>query len=235
MPPLGRLRPGRRDRRAVAARRALARSLSRRPAHRRLGPERGLPARPEARRGLVPRQFERLPHHPPADGHGHRARTAGSTWRAGAAARRASTSARRSASSRASRPPAGARPRPVDPKGLALAELIDGLCGPNAASRFHCQREILRRGPSPETTRALTDLASDASRPLHGRVAALFALKQLDGAGSHGVLRKLAGDDAVREFACGRWPTARRSWPASRPHRSARRWPTPRPASGRRP
>jgi putative heme-binding domain-containing protein len=98
-------------------------------------------------------------------------------------------------------PPGWSPTSPVDLKGLALGELVDGLCGPNAASRFHCQREILRRGPSPETTRALTDLASDASRPLHGRVAALFALKQVDGAGSHGVLRKLAGDEAVREFA----------------------------------
>jgi putative membrane-bound dehydrogenase-like protein len=98
-------------------------------------------------------------------------------------------------------PPGWSPTPPVDPKRLALAELIDGLCGPNAASRFHCQREILRRGPSPETTRALTDLASDGSSPLHGRVAALFALKQVDGAGSHGVLRKLAGDEAVREFA----------------------------------
>jgi putative membrane-bound dehydrogenase-like protein len=98
-------------------------------------------------------------------------------------------------------PPGWSPTSPFDAKGLALAELIDGLCGPNAASRFHCQREILRRGPSPETTRALTDLASDASRPMHGRVAALFALKQIDGAGSHAVLRKLVGDDAIREFA----------------------------------
>jgi putative membrane-bound dehydrogenase-like protein len=98
-------------------------------------------------------------------------------------------------------PPGWSPASPVDDKKLALAELIDGLCGPNAASRFHCQREILRRGPSPETTRALTDLASDASRPLHGRAAALFALKQVDGAKSHGTLRKLVGDDAVRAFA----------------------------------
>jgi putative membrane-bound dehydrogenase-like protein len=98
-------------------------------------------------------------------------------------------------------PPGWSPTSPVDRKGLALAELIDGLCGPNAASRFHCQREILRRGPSPETTRALTDLASDASKPLPGRVAALFALKQIDGAKSHGTLLKLTGDDAVREFA----------------------------------
>jgi putative heme-binding domain-containing protein len=36
---------------------------------------------------------------------------------------------------------------------------------------------------------------------LHGRVAAIFALKQLDGGGAHGVLRKLLSDDAIREFA----------------------------------
>jgi putative membrane-bound dehydrogenase-like protein len=98
-------------------------------------------------------------------------------------------------------PPGWSRTPRVDPNERTLAELIDALCGPNAASRFHSQREILRRGPSPETTRALTDLASDASRPLHGRVAALFALKQIDGVGSHAVLRQLAGDEAVREFA----------------------------------
>ena len=98
--------------------------------------------------------------------------------------------------------PPGWRPTPpADLKGLALAELIEGLCGPNAASRFHCQREILLRGASPETSRALADLASDASRPLHGRVAALFALKQLDGVRSHGALNKLVKDETVREFA----------------------------------
>ncbi len=98
-------------------------------------------------------------------------------------------------------PPGWSPASHVDPKRLGLAELIDGLCGPNAASSFHCQREILRRGASPETTRALTDVASDASRPLHGRVAALFSLKQVDGAASHGVLCKLVGDEALREFA----------------------------------
>ena len=88
----------------------------------------------------------------------------------------------------------------TDPRAAGLPELIDGLCGPNAATRFDFQREILRRGRSPETTRALADLASDPSRPLLGRVAALFALKQLDGTGSHGVLRKLLGEDAVRRI-----------------------------------
>ena len=124
----------------------------------------------------------------------------------------------------------------VDPRELAPAELTDRLCGPNAALRFHCQREILRRGPSPETRRALTDLASDASRPLHGRVAALFALKQLDGAGSHGVLvRQLAETRPSANSRSGRWPTARRSCAASMPRRSWPRWPIRLPESGRRP
>jgi putative membrane-bound dehydrogenase-like protein len=98
-------------------------------------------------------------------------------------------------------PPGWSPASQVDLKGRSLAELVRELCGPVAAARFHCQREILRRGASPEATRALAALASDASRPLHGRVAALFALKQLDGTASHATLRQLAGDEAVREFA----------------------------------
>jgi putative membrane-bound dehydrogenase-like protein len=98
-------------------------------------------------------------------------------------------------------PPGWSPASRVEPKTLALGELIDGMCGSRAVSCFHCQREILRRGRSSATTQALTDLAFDRSRPLHARVAALFALKQLDGAASHGALCQLAADDAVREFA----------------------------------
>ena len=76
-----------------------------------------------------------------------------------------------------------------------------GCAAPLAPVDLHCQREIIRRGRSPETTRALVELASDRSKPSHARVAALFALKQLDGKGSHATLRKLAEDAAVREFA----------------------------------
>ena len=86
------------------------------------------------------------------------------------------------------------------PSAAPLAELIDGLSDPNAAASFHCQREILKRGPAPETTRLLAAVASDPAKPLHARVAALFALKQLDGTGSHTLLRTLT-DDGIREFA----------------------------------
>jgi putative membrane-bound dehydrogenase-like protein len=87
------------------------------------------------------------------------------------------------------------------PKEADLAGLVDGLCGSIQAGRFACQREIIRRGQSPEATRALIALASDGSKPPYARVAALFALKQLDGKGSQATLRKLAEDSTVREFA----------------------------------
>ncbi len=86
------------------------------------------------------------------------------------------------------------------PSSAPLAELIDELSDPNATASFHCQREILKRGPSAETTRLLAGVVSDPARPLHGRVAALFALKQLDGTGSHALLRTLT-DNGIREFA----------------------------------
>lgn len=98
--------------------------------------------------------------------------------------------------------PPGWSPGPTtNRKTATLAELIDGLSASNPAASFHSQREILRRGVAPETTRLLAGVATDPARPLHGRVAALFALKQLDGVGSHGVVRGLLGDDAMREFA----------------------------------
>jgi putative membrane-bound dehydrogenase-like protein len=86
-------------------------------------------------------------------------------------------------------------------KQAGLDELVRFLSGPNAVTRLHSQREILHRGRHPATTEALTRLASDAKSPLESRVAALFAVKQLDGKESHPTLRKLAEDATVRELA----------------------------------
>jgi putative membrane-bound dehydrogenase-like protein len=97
-------------------------------------------------------------------------------------------------------PPGWGPTSPARLNAAPLAELIDGLSDPSAAVSFHCQREILGRGRAPETTRLLAGVASDPARPLHARVAALFALKQLDGTDSHGFLRTLI-DDGIREFA----------------------------------
>ncbi len=89
----------------------------------------------------------------------------------------------------------------TDPREADFSKLIAGLTAGDAATCFGCQREIIRRGRSPETTRALADLASDPAKPLSARVAALFAIKQIDGADSHAILTKLAAVPAVREFA----------------------------------
>jgi putative membrane-bound dehydrogenase-like protein len=82
-----------------------------------------------------------------------------------------------------------------------LAELIRFLSGPNSVTRLHSQREILQRGRKSETTTALAQLASDATGSLEGRVAAILALKQLDGKDSQPLLLKLTNDRDVREFA----------------------------------
>ena len=98
-------------------------------------------------------------------------------------------------------PPGWTASARLNPKETDSSELINGLCGPNATSRFNFQREIIRRGRSPEITRGLNNLVFDTSKPLAGRVSALFALKQLEGVECHETLRKLVRDPALREFA----------------------------------
>ena len=82
-----------------------------------------------------------------------------------------------------------------------LAALLGQLAGPNAVARLHSQREIVRRGRNAEASTALVKVSSDAKAPLEGRVAAIWALKQLDGKDSQTALLKLTADTAVREFA----------------------------------
>jgi putative membrane-bound dehydrogenase-like protein len=98
--------------------------------------------------------------------------------------------------------PKGLKPTPFpNLREADLSQLIRHLSGPNSVARLHSQREILRRGRKAESTAALVKLASDAGARLEGRVAAVFALKQLDGKDSHPALLKLAEDTALREFA----------------------------------
>jgi putative membrane-bound dehydrogenase-like protein len=100
----------------------------------------------------------------------------------------------------------------VTPKGLKpaaapklkeadLTQLVRNLSEPSAPLRLHSQREIIRRGPSAEATKALAALATDGAAPVPGRVAAIFALKQLDATKSVPLLVKLTTDATVREFA----------------------------------
>ena len=86
-------------------------------------------------------------------------------------------------------------------KDADLLQLLELLAAPNGVWRLHAQREILRRGRDAETSRALRNLASDQAVKTPGRIAALFALKQLDGIDSHEALLTLAEDSRLREFA----------------------------------
>ena len=133
----------------------------------------GADVRPEA--GSVPEDAA-------GDGHGHRRRRPALRGELARAARRASTSG----------PNVGFVAR-VTPKGLEPTPFPDLKEADLAAARrravrprrgrpgLHARARSCAAGGTPETTRALVDLASDAARPLQGRVAAIFTLKQLDG------------------------------------------------------
>lgn len=79
-------------------------------------------------------------------------------------------------------------------------QLLGYLASPSGVLRQATQREILRRGPKTEFASGLEKLAA-SNELLQGRVAAVFTLQQLMGAQAYSALVKLAGDDAVREFA----------------------------------
>jgi putative membrane-bound dehydrogenase-like protein len=78
--------------------------------------------------------------------------------------------------------------------------LVEILVSANQAHRRFAQHEILRRGPNPRRA-GLLEARILGAGPLAGRVAAIFALKQLAGSDAHGVLIKAAADPAVRAFA----------------------------------
>ncbi|HEX3132075.1 MAG TPA: NPCBM/NEW2 domain-containing protein [Planctomycetota bacterium] len=80
------------------------------------------------------------------------------------------------------------------------ADLVNvHLASTSAICRQQTQNEILRRGAKPATSTALLALAASA-KPLPVRVAALFTLKQLDGAKANAAILPLAKDEALQEF-----------------------------------
>ena len=87
-----------------------------------------------------------------------------------------------------------------DIKSASDARLVELVTSANQVHRRFAQHELVRRGPTPERV-ALLEKRVLASGPLPARVSALFTLKQLAGAGAHGVLVKAAADPAMREFA----------------------------------
>ena len=98
--------------------------------------------------------------------------------------------------------PKNFKPEPFpDVTQLSDAELYGLLTGPSQVQNLHSQLEILRRGRSSERTQALVKIASDKGTPLAGRVAAIFTLKQLDGAQGNANLLQLSQQADVTEFA----------------------------------
>lgn len=83
---------------------------------------------------------------------------------------------------------------------LDRAELVAALASPSHRRRLEAQRTLLGRGLDDASADKLRAFAFDGHKPLSGRVAALFALKQGLGAKSHPALIALAGDASLREF-----------------------------------
>ncbi|NDD39563.1 MAG: heme-binding protein, partial [Verrucomicrobia bacterium] len=95
------------------------------------------------------------------------------------------------------------------------AELVKLLESPSHRTRLEAQRTLIRRGTSPSplggeragvrgenaTTSAVLKLASDSTKPLASRVAAVFALKQALGEKSHDALTKLTTDATIAPWA----------------------------------
>ncbi len=92
--------------------------------------------------------------------------------------------------------------RPVrldDLTAAADGRLVEVIGSANLVHSRAAQAELLRRGSSPGRVAMLERLAGTG--PLHGRVAAIFTLKQLAGAAATPALIALAADDDVRAFA----------------------------------
>ena len=123
----------------------------------------------------------------------------------------------------------------LDPRAAGLPELIDGLCGPNAASRFDCSaRDPPSRassGDDPRPHRPGIRSIQAIARSSRGHLRAQAARR-------HRVARRLAeARSATTPSAsshCGRWPTARRSSPGSRPAPFVAALADPSPRVGRR-
>jgi putative heme-binding domain-containing protein len=99
--------------------------------------------------------------------------------------------------------PTGYRAEPLpDFEKLSNSELVKLLESPSQKRRLEAQGALLRRtGIGLEITSLLQTLATDMTKRLHYRVAALFTLKQAIGAASHNFIGKLASDPTIAAWA----------------------------------
>jgi putative membrane-bound dehydrogenase-like protein len=100
--------------------------------------------------------------------------------------------------------PKGYKPEPLpDFDKAGTDELIKLLESPSARRRMEAQRALLRKGISDPVAKSLITFAEDAGKPLYGRIAAAFAIKQgTKPEVSNNLLGFLARrDEAIRPFA----------------------------------
>jgi hypothetical protein len=83
------------------------------------------------------------------------------------------------------------------------AALLTALNSGNALHRLHATEELVRRGAKPATVSRLRQAIADGKRTADARAAAIFTLKQLQGAKANDALVKAASatDARVRETA----------------------------------
>lgn len=86
-------------------------------------------------------------------------------------------------------------------KSLSAHELVELLGSKNSVARFHAQGEFLRRADERSNVNVLHSIVFNKEFLPEGRIAALFALKQIQGTKSHPVLIELLKDPQLREFA----------------------------------
>ena len=96
----------------------------------------------------------------------------------------------------------GAKPSVAPDLGaLTDARLADLIAAPNLVQSRAAQSAFIRRGRTPERVSLLERLATATTGSRTGRVAAIFALKQLAGSDATPALVRLAADPAMRAFA----------------------------------
>ena len=81
------------------------------------------------------------------------------------------------------------------------ATLLKHLAGPSSAIRLQAQQYLLKNGLSANASKALETIASDKSKHIHIRIAALFTLKQGLGEKSHSLAKKLLADSSITIYA----------------------------------
>jgi putative membrane-bound dehydrogenase-like protein len=83
------------------------------------------------------------------------------------------------------------------------AALLRELASPNYVRRMHAQQELVRRGAKPAVVAALRRTIGDAKQRADVRAAAIFTLKQIQGASANAVLASATSDadPRVRETA----------------------------------